>query len=73
MPGIVETPPGGYKDNGEPGGGAPPRVKRQAARFRIYRYDSSGAVIRELTADDAEIGISLFPFSHSSPAVGREI
>lgn len=40
-------PPGGFKD-------AQCRVKRQAARFRIYAYHDTGAV-EELTAADAEI------------------
>jgi len=31
------------------------RIKRQAARFRIYGFDSSGQVVRELTAEDADI------------------
>jgi hypothetical protein len=31
------------------------RIKRQAARFRIFGFDSSGHVIRELTSDEAEI------------------
>jgi hypothetical protein len=30
-------------------------LKRQAARFRVYGYDAQGNVVRELTADDAEI------------------
>jgi len=31
------------------------RIKRQAARFRIYAFDKDGLPIKELTADDAEI------------------
>jgi hypothetical protein len=31
------------------------RIKRQAARFRIYGLDADGQVVKELTADDAEI------------------
>ena len=30
-------------------------MKRQAARFRIYGYNSAGVAVRELTADEAEI------------------
>src|ERR1700722_838023 len=30
-------------------------LKRQAARFRIYGYDAAGEVVRELTADCANI------------------
>ena len=36
------APPGGYKDS-------ECRVKRQAARFRIWQYDSGGAAIEEFT------------------------
>ncbi|MFN0111144.1 MAG: LodA/GoxA family CTQ-dependent oxidase [Blastocatellia bacterium] len=31
------------------------RIRRQAARFRIYGLDADGNVVKELTADDAEI------------------
>jgi hypothetical protein len=31
------------------------RVKRQAARFRIYAYDSNDKVLKELTSDDCSI------------------
>jgi hypothetical protein len=47
-PGEVPRPEGGYKD----GEG---RVKRQAARFRIYEVNEAGEALREITADDAEI------------------
>lgn len=47
-PGQVPDPDGGFKD----GAG---RVKRQAARFRIYGLNEAGEAIREITADDAEI------------------
>lgn len=53
MPGVCDVPPGGYKDAGEPGKGTPPRVKRQAARFRIFGYDGDGKAVGELTASDA--------------------
>src|SRR3954469_19500007 len=39
---------GGYRD-------AQGRLKRQAARFRVYGYDASGAVVAELTSANAEI------------------
>ncbi|HEX4422842.1 MAG TPA: LodA/GoxA family CTQ-dependent oxidase, partial [Kofleriaceae bacterium] len=42
-PGIVPSPAGGFKD-------ARGRVKRQAARFRIYAYDKDGRLLDELTA-----------------------
>ena len=46
---LDHTPPvGGYKDSSC-------RVKRQAARFRLYGYDSSGNVVQELTSADADI------------------
>lgn len=47
-PGNPPLPDGGFKD-------AQGRIKRQAARFRIYGYDADGHVVRELTADDADI------------------
>jgi hypothetical protein len=31
------------------------RIKRQAARFRLYGLDANGEVVREITAKDAEI------------------
>ena len=40
--------PGFYRD-------AEGRLKRQAARFRIYGYDVAGTVVQELTADWADI------------------
>lgn len=55
MPGVCDVPPGGYKDAGEPAKGIPPRVKRQAARFRIFGYDRDGKVVGELTANEATI------------------
>jgi hypothetical protein len=42
-------PAGGFKD----GEG---RMKRQAARFRLFGYDAEGNVVRELTSDGAETG-----------------
>src|SRR5579864_6628791 len=47
LPGDRTVPPGGYKD-------AHCRVKRQAARFRLYAYDS-GNLVGEITANDADI------------------
>lgn len=47
-PGEVPRPDGGFKDSEG-------RVKRQAARFRVYGLSKSGKVIREITADEAEI------------------
>jgi hypothetical protein len=45
VPGQVADAPGGYKT---PDG----KVKREAARFRIYGYDKDGKVVREVTAGD---------------------
>jgi L-Lysine epsilon oxidase N-terminal/L-lysine epsilon oxidase C-terminal domain len=49
-----------------PGHAAPPgegrsykndqgQIRREAARFRVYGYNSAGEVVKEITADDAEI------------------
>ena len=48
LPGINNPPVGGYKDNQM-------RVKRQAARFRIFEYDEDGKVVKEITTADADI------------------
>jgi len=49
VPGHTPDPGGvGYKD-------AQGRIKRQAARFRLYGLDASGAVVREITAADGDI------------------
>jgi hypothetical protein len=48
LPGVNVPPKGGYKD-------AKMRVKRQAARFRIFGYDVHGNVVKEITAADAHI------------------
>jgi L-Lysine epsilon oxidase N-terminal/L-lysine epsilon oxidase C-terminal domain/von Willebrand factor type A domain len=42
------APSGGYKD-------AACRVKRQAARFRLFGYDQNGNLVKELTSADADI------------------
>lgn len=47
-PGEVPRPEGGFKDSEG-------RIKRQAARFRVYGLSKSGKVVREITADEAEI------------------
>lgn len=54
-PGVSGTPVGGFKDNGDPGAGISPRVKRQAARFRIFAYDEADVVLGEVTVEEAEI------------------
>lgn len=53
VPGRYDTPAGGYHD--EAG-----RIARQAARFRIYGYNAAGEVVREITADDAEISWAVY-------------
>lgn len=46
--GESRSPKGGYKDGQD-------RMKRQAARFRIFRYDEGGRLIQEITRKDATI------------------
>lgn len=48
IPGGLPIAPGGYKD-------ASGAMKRQAARFRVFGLDAGGNVVRELTADEADI------------------
>ncbi|MBV8810195.1 MAG: LodA/GoxA family CTQ-dependent oxidase, partial [Acidobacteriaceae bacterium] len=48
LPGTLPLAPDGFKD-------ASGAIKRQAARFRIYGLDRNRRVVRELTADEAEI------------------
>jgi L-Lysine epsilon oxidase N-terminal/L-lysine epsilon oxidase C-terminal domain len=48
VPNAISAPDGGYRD-------AQGRLKRQAARFRIYGYDRDGRVVGELTDEVAEI------------------
>ena len=48
VPGAAADPGQGFKDAGG-------RVKRQAARFRIYAFDAEDRPVQELTAADAEI------------------
>ena len=50
VPREVRNPPGpnGFKDKKG-------RLLRQIARFRIYAYDKSGAVLGEVTADNADV------------------
>jgi hypothetical protein len=55
IPHVSRTPTGGFKDAGDLAAGVPPRVKRQAARFRIFAYDASDRVVGELTNERAEI------------------
>ena len=48
LPGDRTVPNGGYKDGQH-------RIKRQAARFRLFGYDASGRLVKELTARDGRI------------------
>lgn len=48
VPGPHPVPADGFKD-------AEGRLKRQAARFRVYGLDAAGQVVGELTTADAEI------------------
>src|SRR5438445_6388487 len=48
LPGRQKPPVGGYKD----GQG---RVKRQAARFRLFGYDGKGKLVGEISAKEAAI------------------
>ena len=48
VPGQTPQSAGGFKD-------AEGRVKRQAARFRIYGLNEAGHAVKEITADEAEI------------------
>src|SRR3989442_8684597 len=48
LPYPTPAPEGGYKDTSG-------FLKRQAARFRIFGYDSRNRVVEELTCDNAEI------------------
>src|SRR5437762_13506504 len=48
VPGPTPAPEGGFRD----GAG---RIRRQAARFRIYGYNAAGEAVRELTETEAEI------------------
>jgi hypothetical protein len=47
-PGVHPQPRTGYKDSQH-------RIKRQAARFRLFGYDKNGKVVREITSADAKI------------------
>jgi len=48
LPNDRSPPHGGYKDRSL-------RVKRQAARFRVFGYDMNGNLVMELPASDATI------------------
>ena len=50
VPGAFDPPEGGYKDDA-----ARPRVKRQAARFRIFAYDRSDSPLGEISPAEASV------------------
>lgn len=54
IPGHFDPPEGGYKEDVAEGNVLLPRVKRQAARFRVFAYGPDEAP-REVTAADASI------------------
>ncbi len=47
-PGVHHRPRGGYRDSKG-------RIKRQAARFRLYAYDGKGKLLGEITSREADI------------------
>jgi hypothetical protein len=48
LPGEPPRPRGGYKDTQG-------RIKRQAARFRLFGYDAKGKLVQEITTHDAHL------------------
>lgn len=48
LPGVAASPKGGFKT---PDG----KIKRGAARFRIFGYDADGNVVKEITSSEATI------------------
>ena len=48
VPGVIVEPENGYKDSDG-------RVRKQAARFRLYAFAADGTNLGELTSDNAEI------------------
>src|SRR5262249_23666976 len=47
-PGVHPRAPGGFRDSHG-------RIKRQAARFRLYAYDRKGKVLGEITSKEAHV------------------
>jgi hypothetical protein len=48
VPGVPPEPKNGFKDGTA-------KIKKQAQRFYLYGFNQSGQVVKEITADDAEI------------------
>lgn len=48
VPGFAPEPKGGFKDGNS-------KIKKQSQRFFIYGFNKAGEVVKEITAEDAEI------------------
>ncbi len=48
VPGVSPEPVDGFKDGTA-------KIKKQAQRFYLYGFNQSGQVVKEITADDAQI------------------
>jgi len=55
VPGTFDPPLGGYKEDVDEQQVLAPRVKRQAARFRVYAYGADGRLLHEVTAAEASV------------------
>ena len=68
VPDPVPLPPGSYRD-------AAHRLKRQAARFRIYGVNAKGKIVRELTggASDVEIAWTVQPANTKAAWYGFQL
>lgn len=55
VPGLFDPPDGGYKEEVQDGNALLSRVKRQAARFRVYAYGGDDEVPYEVTAPEVSI------------------
>lgn len=51
VPGVIDKPDGGYKDD-------QCRIKRQAARFRMFGYDENGDLVKEINLQDESVEFS---------------
>lgn len=55
VPGVWDPPAGGYKEDVDEANLLEPRVKRQAARFRVYAYSADGEPLHEVTGAEASV------------------
>src|ERR1700676_712901 len=62
IPGVYDFPKGGFRDESN-------RLKRQAARFRIFGYDDQDRVVEEISESNAKITWSVH--LKNTKAVGR--